>query len=43
MAGGKTLSHWGSLNMVLGPNGSEKSNLLEDIELIRNTPGMINK
>jgi predicted ATPase len=33
----------GPLNMVIGPNGSGKSNLLEAIELIRNTPGMINK
>ncbi|MDR2668382.1 MAG: AAA family ATPase [Desulfovibrio sp.] len=33
----------GPLNIVIGPNGSGKSNLLEAIELIRNTPGMVNK
>jgi len=29
--------------VVIGPNGSGKSNLLEAIEIIRNTPGMVNK
>lgn len=33
----------GPLNVVIGPNGSGKSNLLEAIEVIRNTPGMVNK
>jgi predicted ATPase len=33
----------GPLNVVIGPNGSGKSNLLEAMELIRNTPGMVNK
>jgi predicted ATPase len=33
----------GPLNVVIGPNGSGKSNLLEAIEVIRNTPGTVNK
>jgi len=33
----------GPLNVIVGPNGSGKSNLIEVIDLIRNTPGGIQK
>lgn len=33
----------GKLTILIGPNGSGKSNLLEAVEILRNTPGQVQK